>query len=101
MGQKESAGKDVPVVVLRKELPGLKIRMLADRDAGEIRWETFLVDEDGYFRRMDDKRLCVEELVHLDEVIDLLREAVRALTPRRRLDLTRLDPPIPPSSEGS
>lgn len=88
-------------MVLRKELPGLRIRMLADRDVGEIIWESSLADDDGYFRRVDTKRLRVVELVHLEEVISMLRDAVQALTPRRRLDLTRLDPPIPTSSEGS
>lgn len=98
MGQ-GAAGKDVPVVILRKELPGLHLRVLADRDAGELIWETVFEDDHGNFQEAPAKRLRSVELVHLEEIINLLRESVRALTPRRRLDLTRLDPPPPAPSE--
>ena len=94
MGQ-GTAGKDVQVVKLRKELPGLHLEMYADRDAGEVLMQSNFVDGGGGFMFRDSKRFHAAELVHLDDVLNFLWEAVEALTPRRRLDLARLDPPSP------
>ena len=92
---------DVPVVVIRKAFPGLQVRLLADRDAGVVVWESYILDDsgtvvaDGPVIKME-----MEHLMNLEALIELLLEARDALSPRRRLDLARLEEPedVVPSS---
>lgn len=92
---------EVPVIVIRQTLPGIQIRLLADRDAGVIQWETLLLDDAGEVtQELPTVRLGFELLLNLEAVVDLLFRARTALTPRRRLDLARLEEPdaaVPPS----
>lgn len=94
MGQ-GTAGRDVPVVILRRELPGLNIRMLVDRDVGQIIWEVEYLNDDRSVESTVERRLRPVELLHMDEIVIMIDSALREFNPRRRLDLTRLHPPVP------
>lgn len=87
------AGKDVPVVIVRRQLSGLSVRMLADRDAGQVIWESEYINDAGEVVERTERRLKEVELLHLDELLEALLEARRNLTPRRRLDRARLSLP--------
>lgn len=82
-----------PVVVVRGEVPGLRMRMLADRDAGQVIWETEYLSDLGEVTGSSVRRLCSAELIHLEEVMKTLLRARKAMTPRRRPDRTRLVAP--------
>ena len=86
--------KDIPVVVFRRNLPGLRMRMLSDRDVGQIIWELTYLDDAGNVLEKEERRMRPVELIHIDEVLGALKEAIDALTPRRRLDCVRLQPPV-------
>lgn len=88
-----AAGKDVPVVIVRRSLSGLRVRMLADRDAGQVIWESEYLDDSGAVVDRTERRLKEVELLHLESLLESLLEARKNLTPRRRLDRARLSLP--------
>lgn len=89
-----SRGTSEDVVVVKAALPGLAMRFLCDRDAGEVRWElTYLDDRSGAVLDREERRIRAVEMVNIDAVLGGLREAISAMTPRRRPDLAALHPP--------
>ena len=88
--------REVPVVVKERSFNNLNVRFLADRLAGVVIWESFFTDDDGKVTGEEFRRFRSVELHYLDELIGLLQEARKALTPRRRFDLTSLNPPSTP-----
>jgi len=85
--------KDIPVVVLKTRYPNLAVRLLADRDKGQVVWESEELDENGNVVGQFSVVLGTLHLLHLEGIIKDLREARKALTPRRRLDKTEIRPP--------
>ena len=85
--------KEVPVVPLKWTFPGLSLRILADRDEGSLIWETSYLGPEGEITRQETRRLEAVELTHLEDLCKCLLEARDALTPPRRLDKARLEPP--------
>lgn len=87
------AGVEVPVVVVNKEFPGLKLRFLVDRDAGVLLWEDQQLDDNGNAFATQHIRLGLPHLVALEEIFAALIETRDLFTPRRRLDLAQFDRP--------
>ena len=85
--------KDIPVVVLKTRYPNLVVRLLADRDKGQVIWESEESDENGNVVDQFRVVLGTLHLLHLEGIFENLREAKKALTPRRRLDKTEIRPP--------
>lgn len=94
MGEVRLTGnQDVPVAVIDKTMPGLRVRMLADRHSGTVLWESYLLDDDGTEVGQSDVRLTLPHLLHLEEIVELLFEAREELSPRRRPDRAKLEEP--------
>lgn len=85
--------RDVQVEVLKESMPGIRVRILSDRDAGCLIWETEYLNEDGTVRRSESRRMEAEELLNIRGIMRLLERARSALTPRTRLDIAKLNPP--------
>jgi hypothetical protein len=69
-------------------IPGVEYRFVLDHDRGELRWEVL----DGSVIA-ETRILRTAELVHLSELIDLLRELQRGMYERRRFDRVPLKKP--------
>jgi len=82
------------IVALKQEFPGFRMRMLADRDEGCVIWEVQYLNEDGSEGLLEFRRIRTSELLVLDEVVQLLRDATQQLTPRMRIDKVKIEPPV-------
>lgn len=82
------------VVIFKQEYPGLRLRMLADRDRGQVIWETEYLDEDGWATNSVERKILPVEINNINGVISLLSQAIKALTPVRRLDKITLTEPM-------
>ena len=74
--------------MIREEFPGLEVRVIIDRDRGELVLETR--DDEGNDRV---KRFQEVELFYFKEILGVLRKGLKKLTPRRRYDRSPLAPP--------
>lgn len=88
------AKAEVPVVVLSKTFPGLKLRLLVDRDMGVLHWEDEQLDDHGDVISRQTFKLGLPHFVHIEEIFEALVEARDLFTPRRRLDLTQFTKPV-------
>jgi len=86
-------GSGIPVIPLEREFPGLRVRLLADRQEGVVLWDVWTLDDDGEVIRHESRRLEPQELHYMGDMVSLLKEALKALTPRRRVDHWKLRSP--------
>jgi len=93
MGSGNRWDKDIDVVISKLNLDSLELRILSDRDSGQIIWETRYLDDDGKVIDQVDRKLLPVELKQFKLIIACLNKAIEDLSPWYRLDLAKLDPP--------